>query len=140
MDSQDRELTGIEARARDAFRATVESLDGSTRARLVAARRAAVAEVRQPRVLPWRTWGPVAAMASVALVAVLLWRMQGSESPTDADVIGAHVAATDPAAADTALAPVELLANGDDLGLVENDLVFYEWLDATGFEVADSSG
>jgi hypothetical protein len=43
-------------------------------------------------------------------------------------------------AVDASSAPVELLANGDDLGLVENDLEFYEWLDATGFEDVGSSG
>ncbi len=140
MDSQDHELTGTEARARELFEASVESLDGSSRARLAAARRAAVAVVRQPRGLPWRSWAPVAAMASVALVAVLLWRAQGPQSPTAADVIAADVVAADVTAADAPLAPVELLANGDDLGLVENDLAFYEWLNATGFEVAGSSG
>lgn len=135
MDSQNRELTGTEKRARELFDASVESLDGSARTRLAAARRAAVADVRQPRGMSWRSWAPAVAMASVALVAVLLWRVQGPESPratapTTADVI----------AVDASLAPVELLASGDDLGLVENDLVFYEWLDATGFEDAGGSG
>jgi hypothetical protein len=135
MDSQDRMPTGTEARARELFRASVESLDESARARLAASRRAAVAEVRQRWGLAWRSWAPVAAMASAALVAVLVWRVQGPESPTAAEVIGAEVVAPD-----AALVPVELLANGDDLGLVENDLVFYEWLDATGFGAGDSSG
>ena len=135
MDRHDRELTGTEKRARELFDASVESLDGNARAQLAAARRAAVAEVSQPRGMAWRSWAPVAAMASVALVAVLLWRAQGPESPPDAGV-----AAADVIAVDASSAPVELLANGDDLGLVENDLEFYEWLDATGFEVAGSSG
>jgi hypothetical protein len=135
MDSQDRELTGTEKRARELFDASVESLDGNARARLAAARRAAVAEVRQPRGIAWRSWAPAAAMASVALVAVLLWRAQEPESRPDADVVAADVIAVDASSA-----PVELLANGDDLGLVENDLEFYEWLDATGFEDVGSSG
>ncbi len=135
MDRHDRELTGTEKRARELFDASVESLDGNARARLAAARRAAVAEVSRPRGVAWRSWAPVAAMASVALVAVLLWRAQGPESPPDAGV-----AAADVIAVDASSAPVELLANGDDLDLVENDLEFYEWLDATGFEVAGSSG
>jgi len=135
MDSQDRELTGTEKRARELFDASVESLDGSARTRLAAARRAAVAEVRQPRGMAWRSWAPVAAMASVALVAVLLWRAQVAESPVATDGVAADVIAVD-----SSLAPVELLASGDDLGLVENDLAFYEWLDATEFEVGGSSG
>lgn len=140
MDSQDRELTGTEKRARELFEASVESLDGTARARLAAARRAAVAEVRQPRSLFWRSWAPAAAMASVALVAVLLWRAQGPESPTAADVIAADVAAADAVAGDASPAPAELLADGDDLGLVENDLAFYEWLDTTGLIDAGSRG
>ncbi len=140
MDNQERELTGTEKRARELFEASVESLDGNARARLAAARRAAVAEVRQPQGLAWRSWAPAAAMASAALVAVLLWRAQGPESPTAADVIAADVVAADATAVDASFAPVELLANGDDLGLVENDLVFYEWLDANGFEAGGSSG
>jgi len=94
-----------------------------------------VAELRQPRGMAWRSWAPAVAMASVALVAVLLWRAQGPESPTATGAVSADVIA-----ADSSLAPVELLANGDDLGLVENDLEFYEWLDATGFEVGGGSG
>ncbi len=135
MDSQDRELTGTEKRARELFDASVGSLDGRARTRLAAARRAAVAEVREPRGMAWRSWAPAAAMASVALVAVLLWRAQEPHSPTAPDASTADVAA-----ADAPLAPVELLASGDDLGLVENDLAFYEWLDATEFEVGGSSG
>lgn len=140
MESQDRELTGTEKRARELFEASVESLDDRTRARLTAARRAAVAEAGEPRGLRWRSWAPVAALASAAMLAVLLWRAQGPESPAGAPVVAADVAAADAVAVDAALAPVELLASGDDLGLVENDLAFYEWLDATGFEVVGSSG
>jgi hypothetical protein len=135
MDRQNLGLTGTEKRAREVFDASVGSLDGSARARLAAARRAAVAEVREPRGMVWRSWAPVAAMASVALVAVLLWRAQAPESPAAIDAGTADITA-----ADAPLAPVELLASGDDLGLAENDLAFYEWLDATEFEVGGSSG
>lgn len=130
MHNQDHEQTGTAKRARELFDASVESLDGSTRARLVAARRTAVAEVRQARRMVWRSWAPVAVMASAALVAVLLWRVQGPESPAAADVV----------AADEQLAPMELLADGVDPGLVENDLAFYEWLDLTGFNADGSAG
>jgi len=135
MDSQDRELTGTGKRARELFDASVDALDGNARARLAAARHAAVSEIRQPRGMTWRSWAPAAAMVSVAMVAVLLWRAQVPEPPAST---GAST--TDAAAADAPLPPVELLANGDDLALVENDLAFYEWLDATGFQAGGSSG
>ena len=38
------------------------------------------------------------------------------------------------------LEPVELLAAGEDLDLVQNDLAFYDWLDATKFDAAGSAG
>ena len=109
MDNQDHGRTGTEKRARELFDASVDGLDGRTRARLAGARRAAVNEVREPRRHARRAWAPVAAMASVALVAVLLWRAPTPESST----------AVDATATDAALEPVELLANEDDLGLVE---------------------
>lgn len=130
MESQDDAATAIEKRARELFDTSVETLDGHARARLAGARRDAVNQVTQPRRQAWRSWAPIAAMASAALFAVLLWRVQGPESPATAGNV----------AADTTTAPVELLADGDDLGLVENDLAFYEWLDATGFEAVGSSG
>jgi len=128
MDSRDDEATAIEKRARELFDASVEMLDGHAHARLAGARRDAVNQVLRRRT--WRSWAPVAAMASAAMVAVLLWRMQGPESPATAGNV----------AADTTSAPMELLADGEDLGLVQNDLAFYEWLDATGFEAGGSSG
>jgi hypothetical protein len=130
MDSQYRELAGTEKRARELFTASVESLDARMTARLAGARRAAVDQVRQPRGLAWRSWAPATVLASAALVAVLLWPAQGPESPATPDVV----------ATDSPLASVELLADGDGLGLVENDLAFYEWLDATGFDAAGSTG
>jgi hypothetical protein len=33
-----------------------------------------------------------------------------------------------------------MLADGEALDLVENDLAFYEWLDVTGLEAAGSAG
>ena len=140
MGNQDHELAGTGKRARELFDASVATLDERARTRLAAARRAAVAEVRQPQGMAWRSWLPVAAMASAALVAVLLWRAQGPDSPAAADATAAGAVAADTIPLDAAITPVELLANGDDLGLVENDLVFYEWLDATGFEDVGSTG
>jgi hypothetical protein len=78
----------------------------------------------------WRAWVPATALASAALVAVLLWRMPAPESPVAADA----------ARVDATLEPVELLAAGEDLDLVENDLAFYQWLDATEFAAAGSAG
>jgi hypothetical protein len=70
--------TEQERRARELFDASVEGLDAETRSRLNRARQAAVAEAERTVRSPWQTWWPAAAAASVALLAVVLWRM-----PTD---------------------------------------------------------
>jgi hypothetical protein len=118
-------------RAREVFDASVESLDDEVRSRLSRARYEAVAAAERRATRPaWRTWAPAAAIASTAIVAVLLWRVQEpATQPTVADGSG-----------DAAVEAVELLADGEDLELVENDLEFYEWLDATGLESQGITG
>ena len=131
MTSHDEDRTTTERRARELFDASVESLDARSRSRLAAARRAAVDAVRRPGRPAWNRWAPATALASAAIVAVLLlWRAPGPGSSVTADS----------AQPETPLEPVELLAAGEDLDLVENDLAFYDWLDATEFDVAGSTG
>jgi hypothetical protein len=118
-------------RAREVFDASVESLDDEVRSRLGRARFAAVASAeRRANRSAWRGWVPAAVVASAAIVAVLLWRSpEQLSTATFANGSG-----------DTAIEAVELLADGDDLALLENDLEFYEWLDATGIDAPGSSG
>jgi hypothetical protein len=130
MSKDDHNLTGVEKRAREVFDASVDALDARTRATLAAARRKAVDAAARPERQAWRTWAPVAAAASAALVAVLLWRPQGTQPTVAADEIQA----------DAAIDPIELLANGEDADLVENDLAFYDWVDATEFDPGSSAG
>ena len=131
MNDEIRDLDRTEKRARDVFDTSVEQLDGPTRASLGHARRKAVAAVDRPRPAPWRTWIPVAAVASTVMVAVLLMR-----APEPATSPPAAVAQSGDAVVD----PVELVADGDDLDLLQNDLEFYEWLDATGLAAGGSTG
>lgn len=130
MTDQDHDPTAVEKRARELFDASVDSLDARSRARLAAARREAVDAAARPERHAWRTWAPVAVAASAALVAVLLWRTPSPDSPTAAVAVEI----------DASLDPFELLSNGEDLDLVENDLAFYDWLDATEFDTAGSAG
>lgn len=118
-------------RAREVFDASVDALDDETRARLGRARFAAVAATeRRARPSPWLRWVPAVAVASTAVVAVLLWRAQDPSIPT----------AESTAEVDAQLEAVEVLAAGEDLDLVENDLEFYEWLDATHFADTGTTG
>jgi len=120
--------TEIERRAAELFDDSVERLDGETRSRLNRARQAALAEVEQARRSRWPAWLPVAAAASVAMLAVVLWRLPGG-SP-------------DPSARGDDVAPapevVELL--GTDADLVSEDPEFYAWLSARGLPQANGSG
>ena len=64
------------------------------------------------------------------VVAVAIWRTpERAEVPVEVAASG-----------DTALDAVDMLADGEALELVENDLAFYEWLDVTGLEAAGSAG
>jgi anti-sigma-K factor RskA len=112
------------------FDASVESLDAETRARLSRARFEAVEAANGARSTSWRTWVPAVAIAATVIVAIAIWRTpERTESPV-------AVAAS----ADTALDAVDMLADGEALDLVENDLAFYEWLDVAGLDSAGSAG
>ena len=116
----DERWTENERRARELFDASVEGLDAETRSRLSRARQAAVAEVERAHRSPWRAWLPAAAGASVALLAVVLWRMPGNGvEPT--------VRSVEPA---PAAEVVEMLANGEGFDVVNDDPEFYTWLAA----------
>jgi len=118
----DERWTENERRARELFDASVEGLDAETRSRLNRARQAAVAEVERARHSPWRTWLPAAAAASVALLAVVLWRMPGNGvEPT------ARSAEPVPAAE-----VVEMLATSEDFDVAAEDPEFYTWLASQG--------
>ena len=121
--------TETERRARELFDASVEGLDAGTRSRLHRARQSALLAAGRPRRFHWRAWGAAAALASVALVAVLLSRPPGQGVTPAGDPAGEP--------ADEALA---LFADGDDLDLVENDLEFYRWLDEAGLPAAGGAG
>ena len=107
----------FERRAREAFDASVDTVDDDLRVRLAAARRAAVEAADRPaRRAAWGAWASAAALATVAFVAVILWRTE-----TSAPVVAQSGAASVDA--------VELLADAGGLAIVEDDLAFYEWLD-----------
>jgi anti-sigma-K factor RskA len=130
MEEQDDRFEQTRRRAREVFKASVESLDAETRARLSRARFEAVEAANGARSPGWRTWVPAAAVAATVIVAVAVWRApERAESPV-------AVAAS----ADTALDAVDMLADGEALDLVENDLAFYEWLDVAALDAAGSAG
>jgi hypothetical protein len=122
--------TEHERQARELFDASVEGLDAETRSRLNRARQAAVAEVERAQHSPWRTWLPAAAAASVALLAVVLWRM-----PADGVDPSARLTGTAPAAE-----VVELLATSDGLAVSSEDPEFYAWLAAQDLPAANGAG
>ena len=130
MEEQDDRLEQTRRRAREVFDASVESLDAETRARLSRARFEAVEAVDRARSPRWRTWVPAAAVAATVVVAVAIWR-----APERAELPVAVAAS-----GDAALDAVEMLADGEALDLVENDLAFYDWLDVTGLDAAGSAG
>ena len=113
----------LERRAREAFEASVARIDEDTRSRLCAARHAAVAGLESRRRPAWRGWAPVAIAASAALVAVLLWR-----APTESPQPVAGTGVTE------SMEELEMVAAGDDLDLVVEDIEFYAWLEQAGLD------
>lgn len=127
--SNDERWTETERRARELFDASVAGLDGETRSRLNRARHAALAEAERAGRSPWRAWLPAAAAASVAMLAVVLWRMPGdSTDRPSASAEGAPAAEV-----------VELLATGEGIDVASEDPEFYAWL-ATRDELPAANG
>lgn len=122
----ERPEAALERRTREVFEASVEQLDAGTRSRLLEARRAAVARLESRRPA-WQGWAPVAMAASAALVAVLLWR-----APAESPVPVASSGATE------AIDALEVVAAGDDLDLVAEDLEFYVWLEQAELDRQDA--
>jgi len=114
----ERPEAALERRTRKVFDASVEQLDAGTRARLRAARQAAIVELESRQRPARQGWVPLAVAASAALVAVLLWR-----APAESPVPVASSGATE------AIDALEVVAAGDDLDLVAEDLEFYVWLE-----------
>jgi hypothetical protein len=121
------EFHDLERRAREAFDASVESVDAQTRSRLNQARRRALAAVpgaptaRQPR-RGWVTWAPAGALAASVVVAVLL--MRGPTGEGQPPAVASHPAAL-------GHEPLEMLAAGEEFEIATSDeeLEFYEWVE-----------
>ena len=113
------QMTDLERKAREAFDASVEDLDAETRSRLNRARQAALAAGETARAPAWRSWAPVGAVAA-AVVAAVLWRVPGDGTGNDGS---SQVQANGGAPIDL----VEVVAEGEDLELMSEDLEFYSW-------------
>lgn len=106
----------FEERAKAAFDASVESLDGRTRSALTRARHAALAAAEKSnRVGRWQIWGPVSGVAAAAFVLLVMltpaWQArQHSESGSPFE-------------------DMDIIADTEDLEMLEN-LDFYAWLDS----------
>jgi hypothetical protein len=103
----------FEARARAAFDASVEGLDGATRSRLTQARHRALAAAGARR--GWPSLALPAAAAAATVLGVALWTGRGvvpTPAPQVTVVQGEWL---------------DLLTAGDDLDLLAEDPEFYAW-------------
>lgn len=126
----------LERRARQAFDASVDSLDARTLSRLNQARRRALAASAPgpQRSGRWWAWAPAGALAASVLAAALLLR-----GPTE---VGPG---TDPAAANPAALtqePLEMLAAGEEFEIAtdDEDLEFYRWVEQATADVTNGKG
>ena len=121
MSAQGEQMTDFERQSRLVLEESVLRVDGRIRSRLNQARQAAVeAASAKRRPILWRlfTLVPTAgAVAAALLVAMVLWHRGPGSEPT---VV----------VADTHLADLDLVADGDALDLVQDgdgSGSFYEW-------------
>jgi hypothetical protein len=112
--------THLEQRAKELFDASVENLDGPTRAKLAQARNRALASGERPGfatlLMPSRLIAAVGAAALAAVAVLAIW--QGGAAP-DRPVEMA------------ALNDLELLLAPDEFEMLE-ELEFYAWLEEQG--------
>lgn len=106
----------IEERSKALFDASVDDIDGHTRAALTRARHAALAELEQTkRPLMWRVLGPVGGVVAASFVLLTLFAPLRFTPTT---VEGAMMPFED----------LDIVAEPDDLEMLQ-DLEFYAWLD-----------
>ncbi|NND55378.1 MAG: hypothetical protein HKN56_10475 [Gammaproteobacteria bacterium] len=129
----------LEQRLRDQLRAGESELDTRTRARLNAARRAALAQEREADHGGWSlgfgrpAWGTLAAVAVVAIVATNLNTPRQSEPATNGNTVAGNATETSEEPRPENEAQLELYENIELLEFYE-DIEFYEWLADTEFE------
>lgn len=117
-------------KAKKIFHASVRSLDGETRSRLAEARARAVdaAEQNSRRwLVPAGGLLPAAGVAAAILAVALFWQMPYRQPEAVATAV---------------ISDLDLLLEGEDLGLLE-ELDFYAWLleqpELLGIDAADGS-
>lgn len=114
----------LERKSRAAFDESVESLDAATRSRLARARTAALSELRGQRVNLRSAWVPAGIAAAAALASAVL-------------IVGDDAGAPQMPPSLAALDDLDIVADGEDLGMFEEDVEFYAW--AAG-EIGDEVG
>jgi hypothetical protein len=111
MSEKPEQGTAFETRTREVLEESTTRLDGRTLSRLTQARHAALDQLQRPARQGWRTWIPAGAAAAVAVLAVMLWSPQGTETginPSD---------------------DLDILADAETADVIDDgeDLEFYEW-------------
>lgn len=128
MSIDEQQLEAFGRRAGERLRHDAAQVDGATRTRLAQARAAALDAARPQRLSAARLLVPAGALASAALLAVLLTRPGDHQAEDGVNVLAA-----------TALYDLELLADADAWAISEEaDLEFIEW--AAGMAELEGSG
>ena len=114
MNKQNPNVVDFETKARQAYRESLNELDGETLSRLNQAKHRALDELPKGRSLDWR-WLPAGAVAAAVVVALLV------SSPRP----GFEV---EPVAGAAGADDLEILLGEDELEMID-ELEFYAWID-----------
>jgi hypothetical protein len=119
----------FELRARELLQDSAQALDGRLRSRLTQARHAALAAMpaNARAANPWRRWIPAGAVASAALMALLLVNQHGVSQP-GVNQFGVAQPGAVPATlvAANGLDDLDILADNDAVDM-SDDYDFYDW-------------
>lgn len=117
-EDSDSKQRDFENRSRELLQAGAEALSADVRSRLTQARFKALEEARRPSSPAWvRMLVPAGGLAAAALVAVIAWRgVSGNPEFPMSDSGRGDV--------------LEVVAMADDYEVLDDDVEFYQWLDA----------
>jgi hypothetical protein len=122
-------LKRLEQHSRALFQASVERVDMRVQSRLNRARQVALATTPARFAVRPRLWAPAFGAVAALVLGIAIWRPHGSvDAPPT--LSSTHSGYED----------LDIVASNDSLDLLQDDIEFYDWVDASAPAGAGSAG